>query len=184
MIKQNIFMIGGAKGVGKTRLTLDVSSDLRLARIETGKVVFDYIFQGLPLEGLTDYITEEILSQDRNLILDTHYARYSDKEEPNKQFRRGLEPEDLERLLKKFNIFPCLVEVPLCELEQRRRNDPKKRVTNPLYIMQEVEFNRRGYELYLQEVNKQPFVLINDLYTSARNNLGRWITENKGVQNG
>jgi len=103
MTKNNLFMVGGAKGVGKTRL---------------------------PLEGLTDYITGEILSQNRNLVLDTHYARYSDKEEPNKQFRRGLEPEDLERLLEKFNIFPCLVEVPLCELEQRRKNDPKKRVIN------------------------------------------------------
>ena len=178
MAKNNLFMVGGAKGVGKTRLTLDVSSDLRLARIETGKVVFDYIFQRLPLEGLTDYITEEILSQDRDLILDTHYARYSDKEEPNKQFRRGLEPKDLERLLEKFNIFPCLVEVPLCELEQRRKDDPKKRVINPFYIMQEIEFNRRGYEIYLQEFNQKSFVLINNLYTNARNNLSKWITEN------
>jgi hypothetical protein len=184
MAKNNLFMIGGAKGVGKTRLTLDISSDLGLARIETGKVVFDHIFQGLPLEGLTNYITEEILLQNRDLILDTHYARYSDKEEPNKQFRRGLEPDDLERLLKKFNIFPCLVEVPLCELEQRRKNDPKKRIINPYYIMQEVEFNRRGYELYLQEVNQKPFVLINDLYNNARNNLIKWITENKEVPNG
>lgn len=184
MAKNNLFMVGGAKGVGKTRLTLDVSSDLGLARIETGKVVFDYIFQGLPLEGLTNYITEEILSQNRDLILDTHYARYSDKEEPNKQFRRGLEPKDLERLLGKFIIFPCLVEVAPCELEQRRKNDPKRRVINPVYIMQEVEFNRRGYELYLQEVNQKPFVLINHLYSTARNNLIKWITENKGVQNG
>jgi len=90
MVKHNLFMIGGAKGVGKTRLTLDVSSELGLGRIETGKIVFDYVFQGLPLEGLTNYITEEISSQNRNLVLDTHYARYSDKEEPNKQFRRGL----------------------------------------------------------------------------------------------
>ena len=184
MAKNNLFLVGGAKGVGKTRLTLDVSSDLGLARIETGKVVFDYIFQGLPLEGLTDYITKEILSQDRDLMLDTHYARYSDKEEPNKQFRRGLEQEDLERLLEKFNIFLCLVEVPLCELEQRRKNDPKKRVINPVYIMQEIEFNRRGYELYLQEVNKKPFVLTNELYVNARNNLSKWITENNGVRNG
>ena len=80
----------------------------------------------MPLEGLTNYITEEILSQNRDLILDTHYARYSDKEEPNKQFRRGLEPKDLERLLGKFIIFPCLVEVAPCELEQRRKNDQKE----------------------------------------------------------
>ena len=176
-------MVGGAKCVGKTRLTLDVSSDLGLARIETGKVVFDYIFQGLPLEGLTDYITQEILSQDRDLILDTHYARYSDKEEPNRQFRRGLEPEDLERLLEKFKIFPCLVEVPLCELEQRRRNDPKKRVINPVYIMQEVEFNRKGYEQYLQEVSQKPFILVNDVYVNARNNLINWISKHNGDSN-
>ena len=132
----------------------------------------------MPLEGLTDYITQEILSQDRSLILDTHYARYSDKEEPNKQFRRGLEPEDLERLLEKFNIFPCLVEVQLCELEQRRRNEPKKGIVNPFYILQEIEFNRRGYELYLKETNKKPFILVNDIYINARDNLSGWIAKN------
>jgi len=45
-----------------------------------------------------------------------------------------MKTEDLEKLLEKFNIFPCLVEVPLCELKQRRRNDPKKRVINPVYF--------------------------------------------------
>src|SRR3989338_10217776 len=184
MVKHNLFMVGGAKGVGKTTLTLDVSSELSLGRIETGQIVFDYVFQGLPLEELTKYITKEIFSQDRNLVLDTHYARYSDKEEPNKQFKRGLEPENLDRLLEKFNIFSCLVEVPLCELEQRRKNDPKKRIINPFYIMQEIEFNRRGYELYLKETNKKPFVLTNELYVNARNNLSKWITENNGVRNG
>jgi hypothetical protein len=113
------------------------------------------------------------------LILDTHYARYSDKEEPNKQFMRGLETENLEKLLEKFNIFPCLIEVPLCELEQRRKNDSKKRVTNPEYILQEIEFNRRGYELYLKETgNKKPFILINQIYTIAKENLIRWIVKN------
>jgi len=178
-------MIGGAKGVGKTELTLDASSELGLGRIETGKIVLDYISQGLCMEGLTNYITEEIFSQNKSLILDTHYARYSDKEEPNKQFKRGIEPENLMRLLEKFNIFPCLIEVPLCELEQRRKKDPKKRVINPVYILQEIEFNRRGYELYLQEVNQKPFVLINDLYTNAKNNLNNWILKMiEGLSNG
>jgi len=177
MVKHNLFMVGGAKGVGKTTLTLDVSSELSLGRIETGQIVFDYVFQGLPLEELTKYITKEIFSQDRNLVLDTHYARYSDKEEPNKQFKRGLEPENLDRLLEKFNIFSCLVEVPLCELEQRRKNDPKKRIINPFYIMQEIEFNRRGYELYLKETNKEPFILVNDFYATAKENLIKWISK-------
>ncbi len=176
MIKYNLFMVGGAKGVGKTRLTIDVSFEFELGRIETGKVVFDYVFQGLPLEDLNNYITEEIFYQNRDLILDTHYARYSDKEESNKQFKRGLESENLTRLLEKFNVCPCLIEVPLCELEQRRKNDPKKRVINPFYIMQEIEFNRRGYELYLKETNQKPFILINNVYTSTKNDLIDWIS--------
>ena len=104
-MKYKLFMVGGAKGTGKTRLTLDVASELDLGRIETGKIVFDYIFQGLPPDGLTDYITQEIFSQNRDLILDTHYARYSDKEEPNKQFRRGLEPENLVSHAEKPTCF-------------------------------------------------------------------------------
>lgn len=123
-------MVGGAKGFGKTRLTLDISSELNLGKIETGKIVFDYISRGLLLEGLTDYITEEIVLQDKNIIVNTHYARYSDKEEPNKQFRRGLETEDIYKLLEKFYVHPCLIEVPLYELEQRRRDSPKKAITN------------------------------------------------------
>lgn len=178
MTRPNLFMVGGAKGVGKTRLTLDVSSELGLGRIETGKIVFDYIFQGLPSEELTEYITKQISSQNRTLVLDTHYARYSDREEHNKQFMRGLETKDLERLLETFNIFPCLVEIPLCELEQRRRNDPKKRVVNPFYIMQEIEFNRRGYEFYLKETNRPPFILVNGVYTVARDSLIKWIIQN------
>ena len=58
MTRPNLFMVGGAKVVGKTSLTLDVSSELGLGRIETGKIVFDYIFQGLPSEELTEYISE------------------------------------------------------------------------------------------------------------------------------
>lgn len=180
MARHNLFMIGGAKGVGKTRLTLDVAIELEIGRIETGKLVFDYVLQNLPLTELTDYITEEIRVQDRDLILDTHYAQYSDREETNKPFKRGLEPINLERLSEKFNIFPCLLEVPLCELEQRRFKDTKKRVINPTFIMQEIEFNRRGYELYLAELNKEPFVLVNDIYISAKNNLIKWIAQNNG----
>ena len=168
-------MIGGAKGVGKTRLTLEASIELGLTRIETGKIVLDYVSKGLPLEALTDYLSKEICSSNDNIILDTHYARYSDKEEPNKQFQRGLEPEDLKKLSKKFNIFPCLVEVQLSELEQRRKNDTKRRVINPSYILQENEFNRRGYGLYLTELNKEPFILINDIYIIAKDKLVRWI---------
>lgn len=171
-------MIGGAKGVGKTKLTLDVATELEFGRIETGKLVFDYILQSLPLVGLTDYITEEICVQDENLILDTHYAQYSDREDTEKKFRRGLEQTNLVRLSKKFNIYPCLIEVPVCELERRRLRDPKKRVINPTFIMQEIEFNRRGYRLYLAELNKDPFTLVNDVYLTARDNLIHWIAQN------
>lgn len=168
-------MVGGSKGVGKTRLTLDAAATSGLGRIETGKIVLDYVLQNLPLDELTDYITQKILSQNGDLVLDTHYARYSDREEPNKQFRRGLEAEDLARLVKKFNIFPCLVEVPVGELELRRRRDEKRRVISPNFIEEEMEFNRRGYGLYLAELKREPFVLINDVYTTAKDKLIQWI---------
>lgn len=179
-MKHNIFMVGGSKGVGKTRLTLDVATLSGLERIETGKIVLNYVLQNLPLEGLTNYLVQEIISMKEDLILDTHYARYSDKEEPNKQFRRGLEKEDLAKLLGKFTVFPCLIEVPLDELEKRRRMDEKKRIVTPSFILEEIEFNRRGYELYLAEVKKKPFILINNVYETARDNLLGWIVQNSG----
>lgn len=178
MTKPNLFMIGGAKGVGKTKITTDVAADLRIQRVETGKVVLDYVSQGRPLEKLMDYLTDQILSFDNTLILDTHYAQYSDREEPNKQFKRGLEAANLEKLSSGFNIFPCLVEVPLCELEQRRLTDLKRRVVNPSLILQEVEFNRRGYELYIAELKREPFILVNGIYARAKTDLIKWINQN------
>lgn len=41
--------------------------------------------------------------------------------------------------------------------------------------MQEIEFNRRGYELYLKETNQEPFILVNDSYINAKDNLISWI---------
>src|SRR3989344_6302708 len=111
-MRNNLFMIGGAKGVGKTTLTRDLAIELGLTRIETGEMVLEYVAKGLPIERITEYLTSQILARKTDLILATHYARYSDREEPNKKFRRGLEPDDLARLLERFSVFPCLVEVP------------------------------------------------------------------------
>lgn len=178
-MKHNLFMAGGSKGVGKTTLTLDIANILGLDRIETGKIVLDYVAKNLPLGELTAYLTREILYREGDLIFDTHYARYSDQEEPNKQFRRGLETEDLARLAERFNIFPCLIEVPAEELGQRRRRDSKRRVLSARFIEEEIEFNRRGYNLYLEELGREPFILINNFYADTRSRLIEWIVQNR-----
>jgi hypothetical protein len=147
--------------------------------VETGKIVLDYVAQGLPLEGLTHHLTRELISRNSALILDTHYARYSDREEQNKQFMRGMETEDLKRLLDVFHIHSCLVEVQIHELERRRKNDPKRRPLGLFYIQQELEFNQRGYRLYLKDLTQEPFILVNDDYTTAKALLVQWIMQHQ-----
>ena len=122
-------------------------------------------------------LTRELISRNSALILDTHYARYSDREEQNKQFMRGMETEDLERLLDVFHIHLCLVEAQLHELERRRKNDQKRRPLGLFYIQQEIEFNQRGYTLYLRDLPQEPFVLLNDDYTIAKARLAQWVMQ-------
>lgn len=44
----SLFIIGGAKGVGKTTLISRISLECNLGRIETGKLVFDYVLENPP----------------------------------------------------------------------------------------------------------------------------------------
>lgn len=72
----NLFFVGGAKGVGKTRITSAACLDLGIERVETGKIVFDYISRNCQID-LNDYIHEELLIyRERNILVDTHYSAY------------------------------------------------------------------------------------------------------------
>jgi adenylate kinase len=177
MIKKKLFMIGGAKGVGKSSLLSEISTELAMEKIETGNIVHGYVNKGLPFEGLNDYITQEIYSREcDNLILDTHYVSYN---KGAKEFGRGLKTENLEKLAEKFDIYPCLVEISLDKLEQRRKNDDKKqRILDASHIAKEVESTRKIYQSYLSEINKESFILTNDNYTTAKESLTNWIKKN------
>jgi adenylate kinase len=168
-------MVGGAKGVGKTMLTLEAAMACGLGRIETGKIVFDYLYRQLTSPTVNDYVTEQILAQHKDLILDTHFAQYSDREEVDKKFKRCLEERNLEQLTKKFEIYPCLVEVKPKELLVRRTKDLKRRVVTMGCILEEMAFNREGYAMYLTELGKSPFVLVNNKFAEAKSALIEWI---------
>jgi len=169
-----LFFIGGAKGVGKTSLTNNISADLKLSRLETGKLLTDYRANEQAI-SFEDYITKRILDNDNNIILDTHFAQYSPYAKESMPFQRGLDKENLLRLADGFDISLCLLEVNPEELLKRRLADSKIRVLEPALISEELEFNRRASSLYSAELGIPIFEVQNNDFNQTIIKLKKWI---------
>ena len=171
-----LIIIGGAKGVGKTSLTSTLATECGLIRIESGKLIIEYrAMNPQPPFSLKDYIANSIAQIRQDSILDAHFAQYSEIEELTREFQRGLEPEHIIKLSQQFDIYPCLVEVPYYELLQRRMKEPKKRSIETEIIIEELEFNRKAYQMYLKELNKKPIIITNDDFDQTKSILLKWI---------
>lgn len=168
-------MVGGAKGVGKTSLTTIVSLDLGLARIETGRLLTEY-FKDKPSIDFKEYVTQRILDNERDLVLDTHFAQYSPYAEENMPFERALNQENLFGLAGKFDISLCLLKLNPEELLKRRLNDTKRRVIVPKLILEELAFNQRASEIYSAELDKPVFRLENNDFIQTKLQIEEWIT--------
>jgi len=174
MAKSKIFMIGGAKCVGKTSLTQMVSLETGIARLETGRVLSEYVSLH-PSINFKDYLTEAILNNEQELILDTHFAQYSPYAQKSGVFERGLETDNLTKLSYKFDIHLCLLEVNQEELLQRRLKNFKKSAIIPELISEELEYNLRASKIYSAELSKPVFRLENTEFNEAKLKLEGWI---------
>jgi adenylate kinase len=169
-----LFLVGGANGVGKTSLTILVSLELDLTRLETGKVLSEYLTDK-SLIGFKDYVTQRIFDNEQDLILDTHFAQYSPYACKPMPFERGLEADNLSALARKFDIYLCRLELNPEELLQRRLNDLRRRVKIPALIVEELGFNRKASALYSEELGKPVFSLENNDFDKTKSQLEDWI---------
>ena len=179
MPKNKLFMVGGAKGVGKSELTKEVARELSIERMETGAFVLDYL-KNPPKMALTDYLVGRILSATNDILLDTHFAEYPIRGETSAPFKRGLESPNLAQIASAFNVDACLIEVMPEELLRRRRNHSKLRRRNPTFILEELEYNRRAYGLYVGELGITPCIIINDKFEKAKDDISAWVMERYG----
>lgn len=174
MKKPKIFMIGGAKGVGKTSLTTAISLEKNLARLETGRVLFEY-FKDMPQINFKDYLTKKILNNKKDTILDTHFAQYPPYGNESVPFERGLDSEHILTLSNNFDIYPCLLELDPKTLLQRRLDDQKRRVIISKLILEELIFNQKAADLYSLELKKPLFKLENKNFEETKNKIINWI---------
>lgn len=173
---KKLFMVGGAKGVGKTRLTMEVASELQIPRIETGDIVRQYLSnpQGL----LQDYIMAQILNQKSSTIVSTHYAEGYNGEDKF-EFKRGLDKIHLQMINQKFDMSFCLVELGSEELLMRRFADSRRRTLTPEIVSRELEYNQQAYEMYLSEFGATAFILNNIDFEQTKLKLLTWTNERK-----
>jgi len=172
--RYNIFMVGGAKCVGKTSLTTAVSSDLGLPRIETGKLLRDYRLNP-PAISFKDYIATRVRENETDLLLDTHFAQYPPNTTENVIFERGLDSQQLASISEQFNILLCLLELSPKDLLKRRFKDTKRRTTLPLLVLEELEFNLRAVRLYSADLARDFFRLENRDFNETKMQIENWI---------
>ncbi len=174
---KKLFLIGGAKGVGKTTITSCVAKECGIERVETGKIVLDYIAKDLK-KNLNDYISEQLIAWKRNILADTHFAAYPHINGMDTRFKRGLDKKNLYYLSREFDIYLCLIDLDGEELMRRRTRDSKERITLLDMIEEELEFNRRASEIYSKEINKPIFTLYNYDPDITKRSLSNWINSN------
>jgi len=174
-IKPNMFFVGGAKGTGKTLLTSSLCFDLGLERVETGKIVFDYIGSNSPLR-LNEYICRGLLSFKKNdVLVDTHYVAYPHKEGMERSFQRGLDMSHVALLAESYDVYPCHIILNPLELLKRRQRDSKKRITSLELVEEELTQSKVAYDMYIKELKREPFVVENIDMAETKEKLANWV---------
>ncbi|MBU2522993.1 MAG: hypothetical protein KKE23_01735 [Nanoarchaeota archaeon] len=174
--RPKFYFVGGAKGTGKTLVTSAACLELNLKRVETGKIVRDYLSRGLNIP-YRDHIAHCLMEEEQDTLIDTHYAPFPCLEREKKTaFSRGLEKEHLEKLAAKYDIKLCLFYLESDELLKRRIGDSKKRITTKDLVSDELIFNEMAAKIYSQELKTPIFYLRNDERISSKERLLEWIT--------
>lgn len=156
MHKNTVYFMGGAKGVGKTALIREVSLRTLIPHINTG----DFFAQPGSKEEITDNIVK-CLSLNAPLIADTHYAGFIGGIFSG-NFERGLNTEQLGRLLERTNVEFLLITLPLEQLLLRRMNDKDSvRDSDAVNIYEELKHNELYFREYCEQAKKQGTVIEN-----------------------
>ena len=173
-IKYNMFLIGGPKGVGKTTLTGAISFDLGIERVETGKIVLDYLSLESNL-SLNDFISQRLLEWDRDILVDTHYVAFPHKEGMDTSFKRCLDKNHLQDMAGKYDIHLSHLILDKTSLLERRLRDERPRINSEDLVQLEIKNSFKACKQYSEDLGKPVYELINKNKKVSKILLESWI---------
>lgn len=175
-MKNKLYFIGGAKGVGKTSLLEEVHRKKNLELINTG----DFFNKANKLnENNSKDIAKKnminFLSNGTPMIVDTHYAGFLEGIYSGK-FERGLYWNELELINSHNDLELVLIDLDISILKQRRINDNlNERDYSIENIKKELEFNRLYFYEYCAQLSKKGTVIQNIDYNESLKQLSDLI---------
>lgn len=169
MLKKKAYLIGGAKGVGKSTLLKHLIKKIDLEIINTGSIFIEFQDSGIFDYKMKakEYIINYVINNSP-LILDTHYAGFL--KNVSNGFERGLTVEEVNTIAEKVDLELILIESSIEQVYKRRVND-KFKVRNLDYANTEKEIlaNRLYFQEYCTQLSKPGKIIINnDLFKSER----------------
>lgn len=182
-----IFLVGGAKGVGKTSLINRVSEEGAIMAVSTSRFVDELKrlkdSEYLETEEVNEYLCQRLIALSGNdMVVDTHYATYPVSETPYRPFKRGMGRHQLERIAKVFDINLCLVSIEPKDLLKRREQDKRERIKDPVMISEELDYNKMAAEIYARDLGKRLMILKNDDFQDTKQSLLNWIELLRGTR--
>lgn len=159
----DLILIGGAKGVGKTKIIDALQQSCSLKVINTGHFFLEALDQcSEPETSITDYLINGF-----NGVVDTHYAGYS-----KSGFVRGLSPSNLRKVSLVKTIDLILLDLDYNTLLERRLQDnAKRRIYEPELVLKELEANRHYFQEYCRELSKPGLHLYNYNFDQTLNTI-------------
>ncbi len=153
-----LIIIGGARGVGKTTIAKEVSKQLSGSYVHPGDKFIKYFYSGLNIretkiiEGMA---LNEVLNSPKPTIVDLHYKFYS----KSNGWGDGFCDDSLTILAQNYSkIKLYLVELDAGTLYQRRLADPnkekKKRKIEKEVIQEELRQNKEGFQRFVDFLGK------------------------------
>lgn len=143
-----LIILGGCKGVGKTTLAKLYCDETRTAYRHPGDWFLKYLGRADThlLEGMA---LHDIITATKPVLVDLHYKTYV---KPH-GYRDGLRDESLALLAQEYpRIALYLVEISPDELYKRRKKDGKKRKLELDIIAEELRQNKLAFEHFRQQL--------------------------------
>jgi|TARA_Y100000310_G_C20487926_1_gene717739 adenylate kinase len=177
-MKNKIYFIGGAKGVGKSSLLNSKHiMNKGLEIVNTGDFfnrankIYNNNVKENAKEDMLDY-----LINNSPLIADTHYAGFLNGIYSGK-FERGLYEEELNFLDHNSELELILITLdPQIALERRKQDIRNQRDLNYDNLKKEIEANQLYFAEYCSQLQKKRTVIENIDYDISVKNLNKIIT--------
>lgn len=175
-MEKTIF-IGGNRGIGKTKLSLDLKEIFGISYIQYSeyniKMAIDR-FGELDWSKLSEpenasWINNEFIDHikkirrnDGSIIIDGHYSYYDSP---------PFEKEEYNRLLEHSDSLSVLVFASLPSTIARIKQDRRDRFLDQAKIEQDIDWNRKMFDYYTNNTGTERFILENEEFQTARSQL-------------